>query len=88
MATVFIRSTTGRAYRRAGIVFTPQWREFDLASLAADHRALIEADSHLRIRRERPASLPLPATPSAKADVSGVKDEAGSKPKAADKGGK
>lgn len=85
MATVFIRSTTGRAYRRAGLVFTPQWREFDLASLAADRRALVEADSHLRIRLDRPASLPVTAT--AKADPPLAKDDAGGKPKA-DKGGK
>lgn len=87
MATAFIRSTTGRSYRRAGLEFTPQWTEVDIAALDADRRALIEADPHLRIRRDRPASLPLSATGPSKPNAPSAKADEESKPKA-DKGGK
>lgn len=46
---VLVKSTTGRAFRRGGLVFSPEGVEINLDALDADVRAAVTGESRLAI---------------------------------------
>lgn len=57
MAMLYVRSGTGRNYRRAGFTWPPEWVGIQEKDLGEGGKKAISDDPHLHVRTAKPASF-------------------------------
>lgn len=89
MALLFVRSRTGRNYRRAGFTWPTDWTAIHDKDLGPKAKKEIEADPHLQVRTDRPATFegktPLPHDESR--ELTPIEEPKAKKPEAPPKPG-